>query len=180
MLFLSANHCCFYKLGYIINSFFNDIFEGIKCDEICEITDISIDDIKRDCEDGVILWLAESGGTLRKESSYTCGLEYKGNKKIVAANTGMHTPNQSLILGAIYCLRHIQKPCHIYSVAAIQIGYVTGFKGKGTNAKLIQELLGLIESKNCKLTEIVLLNGGKRIKTYLKGKKTQNKPRNVR
>ena len=138
---------------------------------------VLIEEIKKDCEDGIIIWLSASGGSFNSgaSSSYTCGLEYKGKKEIITASTDSHTANQSMILGAIDCAKRIQKSYRIYLVSATQLGFISGFKGKGINAALIQRFVEVIEEKGCQMTEVVYLNGAKYIKEYLADKPLSSK-----
>ena len=130
---------------------------------------VTINELKQHCQDGIILWITGSGRGPQKTASYKCGVEYHGHGKLVIGDAGQSTANQTMIKGAIECVKRIQKPYRLYLVSATTFGIVKGFSGKGPNTELVQELLNLVMKKECQLTEVRYLNAAETIKAYLRG-----------
>ena len=144
----------------------------ITADEIgyeCEIQEnISVEDIRKVYEDGIIIWLNSSGTSPEgKTAAYRCVLDYKGHAKYLEKELPGATANQAMIMGAIDATMCVNKSLRLYLVAPVALGFVYGFKGKGVNGNLIQQLCECIKNKNCLLTEVQFINGGNAIKKFV-------------
>ncbi len=124
--------------------------------------------IKSECNDGIILWISGSGVSPKNPAKYICGLEYHGHLKVMEKETGPHTSNQAMLIGAIDCVKRIQKPSKVYLVSPTLLGISTGLKGHGVNGKYVQELCSILNEKECTLTEIKCFNIADQIKFYLR------------
>ena len=125
---------------------------------------VSPDYIKRKYDDGILIWVSGSGGPPAK---YRVALEYQNHIRYLEKGVGSHTANQAMILGAVEAVKQIKRPDQIYLVCPTELGFLTGLKGKGPNADLIQELLTEIADRDCKLTEVYIKGGGEAIREYL-------------
>lgn len=72
-----------------------------------------------------------------------------------------------MIHGAIDAIRCVNKSLRIYLISPVALGFANGFKGKGVNGKLIQQLCECIKEKKCLLTEVQFINGGNIIKNFV-------------
>lgn len=135
----------------------------------CEIQEnISVDELREDYKEGIIIWLNGSGTSPDgKSGAYRCVLDYKGHTKYIENQTLGATANQSMLMGAIEATKCVNKPLRIYLIAPTALGFVNGFKGKGPNGALIQQLCEIIKEKNCFLTEVQFKNGGVSIKDFV-------------
>ena len=77
------------------------------------------------------------------------------------------TANQAMLLGAADAMECVNKPVRIFLVTPVQLGFVGGFKGKGVNADLVQELGKILKAKNCKITEVHYYNGADENKKFV-------------
>lgn len=128
----------------------------------------SIDRIRKKYSDGIILWLKGSGRSPEgKPGKYRCVLEYKGYTKYMEKELPEVTANQSMLLGAIDAMECVNKPSRIYLVTPIPLGFISGFKGKGVNADLVQELCKVVKAKHCQLTEVQYYSGADKIKKFV-------------
>lgn len=144
----------------------------VTTDEIgyeCEIQEnVSVDDIRKAYEDGIIIWLNSSGTSPEgKAAAYRCVLDYKGHAKYLEKDLPEATANQAMIIGAIDAIMCVNRSLRLYLIAPVALGFVNGFKGKGVNGNLIQQLCECIKDKNCLLTEVQFINGGNAIKKFL-------------
>lgn len=129
---------------------------------------ISIEDIRKEYNDGIIIWLNGSGASQEgKMGAYRCVLDYKGHVKFIEKQLPEATANQSMITGAIDAVQCVNKSVRIYLITPTALGFATAFKGKGTNSVLIQQLYEIIKQKNCQLTEVQFINGGDAIKKFV-------------
>lgn len=135
----------------------------------CEIQEsISVEEIRKSYSDGIIIWLNASGASSDgKAGKYRCVLDYRGSVKYIEKNLLEATANQAMIMGAIDAMKCVNEPHRLYLIAPTTLGFVTAFKGKGTNCSLIQQLYEEIKKKNCVLTEVQFLNGGDAIKKFV-------------
>lgn len=120
--------------------------------------------IKRKYDDGILIWVSGSGGPPAK---YRVVLEYQGHTRYLEGAVGQRSANQAMILGALEAVKQIKRPDQIYLVCPTELGFLTGLKGKGPNAALIQELLEEIAERGCRLTEVYNKGGGEAIKEYV-------------
>ena len=128
----------------------------------------SIDRIRNGYRDGIILWIKGSGRSPEgKPGKYRCVLEYKGHTKYIEKELPDATANQAMLLGAADAMECVNKPSRIFLVTPTQLGFVSGFKGKGVNADLVQELGKIIKAKQCQLTEVHYYNGADEIKKFV-------------
>lgn len=72
-----------------------------------------------------------------------------------------------MLMGAIEAVKCANKSLRIYLIDPTALGFVNGFKGKGPNGALIQELCEIVKDKNCFLTEVQYKNGGVSIKDFV-------------
>lgn len=135
----------------------------------CEIQEnISIEDIRKEYAEGIIIWLNGSGSSPDgKSGSYRCVLDYRGHVKFMERQLPGATANQTMITGAIDAIQCVNKPLRVYLIAPTALGFVNGFKGKGPNGSLIQQLCESIKEKGCQLTEVQFVNGGDAIKKFV-------------
>ena len=128
----------------------------------------SIERIRNRHSDGIILWIKGSGRSPEgKSGKYRCVLEYKGHTKYIEKDLPDATANQAMLLGAADAMECVNKPVRIFLVTPVQLGFVGGFKGKGVNADLVQELCKAIKAKRCQLTEVQYYNGADEIKKFV-------------
>ena len=112
------------------------------------LENISVDDIRKQYEDGIIIWLHASGSSPYDEAGcFRCVLDYKGKVKYLYDELPGATANQAMIRGAIAAVNCINSPKRIYLVVPTQLGFVGAFKGKGVNCDLLTELLGIVLEK---------------------------------
>ena len=129
---------------------------------------ISIEDIRAEYNDGVIIWLNGSGASHNgKPGSYRCVLDYNGHTKFLEKKLDGATANQAMITGAIDAIKCINKPVRLYIVCTAALGLAKGFKGSGPNGLLVQQMYELIKEKECTLTEIQCINCGDTIKEFV-------------
>lgn len=129
---------------------------------------ISVEAIREEYTDGIIIWLNGSGTSPDgKPGSYRCVLDYKGHVKFMQKQLPGATANQTMITGAIEAIQCVNKPLRVYLIAPTALGFVSGFKGKGPNGYLIQQLCECIKEKGCQLTEVQFINGGEAIKKFV-------------
>lgn len=129
---------------------------------------VTINKLKEDLKDGIIIWTTGSGASPSGNSHYKCGIELHGHLKVVTGDAGTYTANQVAILGVTECIGCINKPSQVYLVSAMALGLKKGLSGIGANKVLVQELLGKILKKGCQLTEVHYQNGAGSIKRYLR------------
>lgn len=141
----------------------NDI--GFECD-IQE--SVSIEDIREEYKEGVILWLNGSGaGPEGKPASYRCVLDYMGHIKYMEKNISDVTAHYAMIAGAIDAVKCINKSVRLNIVCTTSLGFAGGFKGVGVNCVLFQELYELIKEKKCTLTEVQCMGCGETVKKFV-------------
>lgn len=129
---------------------------------------IGVEDIRKEYADGIIIWLSGSGTSPEgKPGAYRCALDYRGHVKYLEKKLPGVTANQAMIRGAIDALECINKPSRIFLVTPTALGFASGFKGKGPNAALIQQLCESISLKDCCLTEVQFINGADAIKRFV-------------
>lgn len=135
----------------------------------CEIQEnISLDDLRETYKESIIIWLNGSGASPDgKPGAYRCVLEYKGHTKYIENQVPNATANQSMLMGAIEAVKRVNKPLRIYLISPTALGFATGFKGKGPNGALVQQLCEIIKEKDCFLTEVQFVNGGAAIKKFM-------------
>ena len=135
----------------------------------CELQEnISLEDLREVYKEGVIIWLNGSGASPDgKSGSYRCVLEYKGHTKYIENQVPNGTTNQSMLMGAIEAVKCVNKPLRIYLISPTALGFAKGFKGKGPNGALVQQLCEIIKEKDCFLTEVQFVNGGASIKKFV-------------
>ena len=135
----------------------------------CEIQEnISIEELREEYKDSIIIWLNGSGASPDgKPGAYRCVLDYKGHTKYINNQVPNGTANQSMLTGAIEAVGHVTKPLRIYLISPTALGFVNGFKGKGPNGALVQQLCEIIKEKACFLTEVQYINGGAAIKKFV-------------
>lgn len=132
------------------------------------LENMEIDDIRKQYQDGIIIWLNGSGmSPYGKKGSYRCVLDYLGHVKFMEKELLEVTGNQAMIMGAIDAIQCVNKSIRLYVVAPTALGYVTGFKGKGPNGKLMQQLYEIVKEKKCQLTEVQFVNGAESIKRFV-------------
>ena len=136
------------------------------------LENISVDDIRKQYEDGIIIWLHASGSSPYDEAGcFRCILDYKGKVKYLYDELPGATANQAMIRGAIAAVNCINSPKRIYLVAPTQLGFVGAFKGKGINCDLLTELLGIVLEKRCQITEVLYINAGTEIRRFIENTK---------
>ena len=129
---------------------------------------VSVEELKRQYRDGVIVWISGSGCTPEgKNGKYRAVLEYRGITKYLEREIADATANQVMISGITDAVRCLEKPVSVYVIAPTALGFASGSRGKGTNAGYFRELFELITAKNCKLTEVQFLNGSDAVKKYI-------------
>ena len=129
---------------------------------------ICVEDIRKEYSEGIIIWLNGSGTSPDgKSGSYRCVLDYRGHVKFMERQLPGATANQTMIIGAIDAIQCINKPLRVYLISPAALGFVNGFKGKGPNGSLIQQLCECIKEKDCQLTEVQFINGGNEIKKFI-------------
>ncbi len=135
----------------------------------CEIQEnISVEDIRKSYNDGIIIWINGSGESSDgKSGKYRCVLDYMGHVKYIEKQLSGATANQAMIMGAIDATKCVNKPVRLYLVSPTALGFANGFKGKGSNVALIQRLYEEIKERNCRLTEVQFLNSGDAIKKFV-------------
>ncbi|MBE5869779.1 MAG: hypothetical protein E7294_00740 [Lachnospiraceae bacterium] len=130
---------------------------------------ISIDSLREQYQNGIIIWLTGSGPSPdRKSGCYRLVLDFAGHTKYMEKELPGKTANQTMILGAIDAVECVNKPFRLYIVSATALGFAGAFRGKGVNSSLLQELLFLIEQKACYLTEVQFYNGADLIKQFIR------------
>lgn len=128
----------------------------------------SIDKIRKEYEDGIIIRVSGSGKSPEgKTGSYRCVMDYKGYTKYIERELPEAIANQSMLIGASEAIECVNKLARTFLVSPIQLGFINGFKGKGVNANLVQEVGRLIKSKKCHLTEVQYYNGAEEIKKII-------------
>ena len=128
----------------------------------------SIDKIRNEYRDGVILWINGSGKSPEgKMAKYRCVLDYKGHTKYIEKELPGSTANQAMLIGAIEAMECVTKQVRIFLVVPTQLGFVKCFKGKGVNADLAQEFCKIIKTKNCQFTEVQYYGGANEIKKFV-------------
>ena len=128
----------------------------------------SIDRIRNEYRDGVILWINGSGKSPEgKLAKYRCVLDYKGHTKYIEKALPGATTNQAMLTGAIEAMECVNKQVRIFLVAPTQLGFVKCFKGKGVNADLAQEFCEMVKTKNCQFTEVQFYGGADKIKKFV-------------
>ncbi len=136
--------------------------------ELEQIDNMTVEDIRRMYSDGLIVWLCGSGiSASGRKSNYRCVLEFGGVTKFLSGDVEGNSPNKAMIEGAIAAVSHISKPIRLYFISATTIGFKAGFKGKGANGELMQELFRLVLDKNCCITEVIYSTGSDMIKKYV-------------
>ncbi len=135
----------------------------------CEIQEnISVEDIRKEYDDGIIVWINGSGTSPEgKPGAYRCVLDYKGHAKYIEKELSGATANQAMLMGAIDAVMCVNKSLRLYLISPIALGFVNGFKGKGVNGNLIQQLCECIKDKGCLVTEVQFINGGNTIKKFV-------------
>lgn len=135
----------------------------------CEIQEnISLDDLREAYKDGIIIWLNGSGTSPDgKPGAYRCVLEYKGHTKFIEKQVPGATANQSMLMGAIEAVKCVNKPLRIFLISPTALGFASGFKGKGPNYSLVEQLCEDIKEKDCVLTEVQFINGSASIKKFV-------------
>lgn len=129
---------------------------------------ISIEDMRKEYANGIIIWVNGSGMSPDgKPGSYRCVLDYMGHVKYMEKQLPDATANQSMIMGAIDAVQCVNKPIRLYLVSPTALGFVNGFKGKGPNGALIQQLCEAIKARKCQLTEVQFMNSGDAIRKFI-------------
>lgn len=129
---------------------------------------VSIDDIRKEYTNGVIVWINGSGKSPDgKAGSYRCVLDYMGHVKYLEKQLPDATANQAMITGAIDAVQCVNKPLRLYLVSPTALGFVNGLKGKGPNGALIQQLCEIVKERNCKLTEVQFSGGSDAVKKFI-------------
>ena len=130
---------------------------------------ISASELREQYKDGVIVWLNASGGFANGGNGcYRCALDYKGSVKYMEKDLSGTTANQAMIKGAIDAISRITMSKRIFLISPTQLGFLGAFKGKGVNSQYLQDLLSLINQKQCQLTEVQFINGADEIKRLLR------------
>ena len=129
---------------------------------------VSIDDIRKEYTNGIIVWINGSGKSPdRKAGSYRCVLDYMGHVKYLEKQLPDATANQAMITGVIDAVQCVNKPVRLYLVSPTALGFVIGLKGKGSNGALIQQLCEVVKERNCQLTEVQFLGGSDVVKKFI-------------
>lgn len=129
---------------------------------------ISAEELRKQYNDGIIIWINGSGTAPNgKPGAYRCVLDYMGHVKYMEKQLPGATANQTMLTGAIEAIECVNKPLRIYLIVPTALGFASGFKGKGPNAVLIQQLCEVVKEKQCMLTEVQFINGGDTIKRFV-------------
>lgn len=129
---------------------------------------VLIDDIRRSCSDGIIIWVCGSGSSPDGGmASYNALLEKKGMYLSCSGDREGYTANQIMITGLQDAAGHIRVSSKVYVVCAAALGFAKAFRGKGCNGVLLQQFLQILSDKQCKLTEVVFCGGGSDIREYI-------------
>lgn len=129
---------------------------------------VTIEDVREEYSDGVIIWLNGSGASPSgKPGAYRCVLDYMGHIKYMEKKLEGATANQAMIIGATDAIQCINKPVRLYLVCTTALGLARGFRGSGPNGSLVQKMYELIKKKECTLTEVQCINCGDVIKEFV-------------
>lgn len=129
---------------------------------------VSIDDIRKEYTNGIIVWINGSGKSPDgKAGSYRCVLDYMGHVKYLEKQLPDATANQAMITGAIDAVQCVNKPLRLYLVSPTALGFVNGLKGKGSNGELIQQFCEVVKERNCQLTEVQFSGGSDEVKKFI-------------
>lgn len=128
---------------------------------------ISVKELQKFYEGDVLLWVTGSANIQTREGYYRYVLQYKDAYKYYERKIADVTTNQAYIKGAIDGVKRISRDKRICIISATPLGFEMGFKGKGANGSLIQELCQEIRSKGCKLTEVRYIGHAAELKRFL-------------
>lgn len=129
----------------------------------------SISDLQDRFQDGLCIWISGSGGSGDMPAKYRIAIEYRKHIQYMESECPGKTANQAMIIGATDAIARITRPIRVYIISAATLGFESGLKGKGTNAKYIQDLFVAVMSRNCSLTEVRFVNGTDVIKRHICG-----------
>ena len=128
----------------------------------------SIDKIRNEYRDGVILWISGSGKSPEgKVAKYRCVLDYKGHTKYIEKELVDETANQAMLIGAVEAMECVTKQVRIFLVVPTQLGFIKCFKGQGINAGLAQKFWQMVKDNNCQFTEVQFYGGADKIKKFI-------------
>lgn len=135
----------------------------------CDIQEnISVEDIRKEYEEGVIIWVNGSGSNPKgKPASYRCVLDYMGHTKYMEKEIPDVTAHYAMITGIIDAVKCINKSVRLNVVCTTSLGFAGGFDGIGVNSALFQKLYELIKEKKCTLTEVQCVGCGEKIKKFI-------------
>ena len=110
---------------------------------------LSASDIHSLAEGEIIIWSCGSGtGGNRNNGTYYVLLDDgKGHYKYLEADIRGATTNQAILVGLSAAVGMIKKPSPLHVIAPCSLGFRQGFRGKGTNAEMVQNFLELVKEK---------------------------------
>ena len=127
-----------------------------------------VEEIQKQHTDSVLVWIAASGcNDIAPNGEYNIIIQLNDYCKFFSGSIAGATANQTFIHAAIFAIKQLSKPNRVCVITPTALGFEGAFKGKGVNAKLLNELLEEIVKAQCTLTEIQYIGGSNKIKNFI-------------